>query len=102
MEPKEALDIALGQAPGKGILLAFSKREDMERFRWRCYAAMGVETRRSMRELDRSSPSWGKHPWQGVVLRKRPPFQLWLGSTLDTGVVLVEGVPEREEEGGDG
>ncbi len=97
--PSVILDRVLEQPVGEGILLEFPNKEDRERFRWRCYAAMGVETRRSIRELDPSSPGWGKHPWQGVVIKRQGDYQLWFGCALDTEIVLVEGVPETEEEG---
>ncbi len=97
--PSAVLDRVLEQPIGKGILLKFPNKEDRERFRWRCYSAMGVETRLSMKEFDPSSSNWGKHPWQGVVIKRRGDYQLWFGLTLDTGVVIAEGVPETEEEG---
>ncbi len=102
LDPREVLDIALGQPPGVGLSLTFPTREARDRFRWRCYAAMGVEARQSKRELSPVSPGWGKHPWQEVVIKRKRDLVLWLGRTLDTEIVLVEGVPETEEEDGDG
>ncbi len=111
--PKEVLDRALGQEPGVGLPIEFGSIAERDAFRWRLYAAMGADARRSRREDDGADPGWGRHRWGAVRIERLGATALWIGRTVPVTVgaaVTLDkaraaghfGVLDATEEGCDG
>ena len=81
--PTEVLDRALGFAPGVGEPIEFAGESERESFRFRLYAAMSADARRSERLDAKSDPNWGKHRWSAVRIERVGDNVLWIGRALD-------------------
>lgn len=77
--PVELLDRALAQPPGVGEPIEFRTRAERESFRFRLYAAMSADARRSARLDDPSGPGWGQHRWGAVRIERLGDTALWVG-----------------------
>lgn len=80
--PEEVLDRALAQAPGVGEPIEFRSPTERNQFRWRLYAAMSADARRSRREDDGAALGWGKHRWGAVRTERLGATALWVGRAL--------------------
>ena len=81
--PVELLDRALAQRPGVGEPVEFRSRAERDSFRWRLYAAMSADGRRSRREDDPALPDWGKHRWGAVRIERLGNTALWVGRVYE-------------------
>ena len=81
--PVELLDRALTREPGVGEPIEFHDYRERERFRWRLYAAMSTDARRSEREDDPASPEWGKHRWGAIRIDRLGDNALWIGRAYE-------------------
>ena len=77
--PVELLDRALACAPGVGAPVEFNSQRARDSFRWRLYAAMSADARRSRREDDPVASDWGKHRWGAVRVERLGDTALWIG-----------------------
>ncbi len=93
--PTEVLDAALECKPGVGAPIDFHDRLERERFRWRLYATMGTDARRSARLDDPASPDWGRHRWNAVVVERLGERSLWVGRGYEFVVGAAMSMPTR-------
>ena len=77
--PVELLDRALAQPPGVGEPIEFHTCAARESFRFRLYAAMSADARRSIRLDDPGGPVWGQHRWGAVRIERLGATVLWIG-----------------------
>ena len=82
-DPVEILDRALAQKPGIGEPIEFFDLTERDSFRFRLFAAMSADARRSVRLDDPADSNWGKHRWGVVKIEPLGYKVLWIGRVAD-------------------
>lgn len=93
--PFEVLDAALECKSGVGTPIEFHDTRARERFRWRLFAAMSQDAKRSKREDDPRDTNWGRHRWAAVRIDRLGDTALWVGRYHEVTIGPAMAAPEK-------